>query len=261
MNTHVTRDCFSPVPAFLPRFVVLVLSVLCLALVPLSAKEKPAKKAKAYEPAGLHPREPQLRIDFPGGARTRAATSGWATLSVAVGADGKARDFLVTSYTDPAFGKALEDKARTLEYQAARLNGTPVPGRVELRYDFDIGDIAMTNLEAANNRNARPKPVFAITKEEKLDEKLEFASVSLPRLPAGYKPADGNPLRVMVTFFIDTEGAVRCPQAESAPTPELATAAMDAVSLWSFKPPTAKGAPALVLKAASVRFNPAADPQ
>ena len=246
--------CTLPASFSLPA--AMLIAFACV-LSPVHGKEKKPAPPKAYEPAALDAREPQLRVEFPGGARTRAATSGTASVSVFVGADGSARDFLVTSYTDPAFGKALEEKARTLKYQAARMNGVPVPGRVDMRYQFDIGDIAMNTLEASANRGVKPKLVHTITPESKLDEKLQFASVALPRLPADFKVTEGQqPPRVAVTFYIDGEGSVRCPQAEAAPSPELATAAMEAVSLWTFQPPLAKGKPALVLKEASVRFNP-----
>lgn len=241
-----------------PCLALLLAAVSALLPLTAAAREKPARPPKGYSPVALAPKEPDLRVEFPGSARARVVPTGTASVAVYVGADGKLRDAFVTSYTDPAFGKALEEEVRTLRFQPARLRGVAVPGRMEFRYQFDIGDIAMTTLDAAQRRGITPKLVHAVTPEAELDSKLRLAAVSLPRLPAGYAVKAGEaPPRVAVTFFVDDQGQVHCPNADAAPTPELAALAMDAVLLWSFEPPTARGQPAVTLGAASVKFLPA----
>ncbi len=241
-----------------PSLALLLAAAAAVYPLPASAREKPARPSKGYTPVALAPKEPDLRVEFPGSARARVVPTGTASVAVYIGADGTLRDVFVTSYTDHAFGKALEEEVRTLSFQPARLRGVPVPGRMEFRYQFDIGDIAMTTLDAAQRRGITPKLVHTVTPEAGLDSKLRLAAVSLPRLSAGYavKPGEAPP-RVAVTFFVDDQGQVHCPNADAAPTPELAALAMEAVLLWSFEPPTSRGQPAITQGAASVKFLPA----
>ena len=86
--------------------------------------------------AGLAPREPALRVEFPNAARARGVSYGRAEASVLVDADGKPLDFLVTSETDPAFGRALIETLQTLVFQPAMLKGLPVPARCGFSFDF-----------------------------------------------------------------------------------------------------------------------------
>ena len=212
-----------------------------------------------FSPAGLGPREPELQIDYPGGATTRSIAKGSAVVSVLVDADGKALDFLVMGYTDKAFGSALLARAEHLTYQAAKLKGTPVPARFNLGYSFESQRVAMTPMEASLQKGDglhAPGLAYSAVVEGKLDRPLDFLKVALPPLPADFKPVDDKPVKVYVTFYIDEEGRVRVPTVESAASAKLIPGAIAAVREWAFKPPTAGGKPALVFTGRPVRFIP-----
>src|SRR3954469_2593134 len=124
---------------FIPSRLFFLLG-LGLALAPAitvrAASDAPRFKESEYRPAGLGPREPGLTVDYPGAASVRGISHGRAEVNVLVGADGKPLDFLVTSETDAAFGRALLGHRQTLAFRAATLRGVPVPARCGFVYDF-----------------------------------------------------------------------------------------------------------------------------
>lgn len=209
-----------------------------------------------FKPATLGPHEPQIKVEFPGAAASRGVPKGSATLSVLIDADGRALDFLVTRYTDRAFGVALLEEARTLEFQPAVLSNLTVPSRLDIAYVFEA-NLAMNVLEASRilNSGGKPRTVYAAVSERKLDEPLELTSAVLPALPEDFPaPADGSPVRVYVTFFVDEEGRARVPNVESASSPLLIPHAIRVVLKWQFTPPTVNGKPALAFAGRPVRF-------
>jgi len=245
-----------------------VLSALALVilLLPsrLPAANPPALPPLAkgdYTPAALGPREPDLEVDYPGAALARGIPKGKAVVSILVQADGKATDMLVVSCTDPAFGTALLDTARTLKFSAAKFRGTPVPARLNLAYNFTPArkSISVNAMEAARNRvdsQHEPEAVYSAVSERKLDQELEFTHAVVPQLPVDYHPTDGKLVMVFATFYVDEQGKVRAPSVESAAAPELISAAIEALQQWSFKPPLVKGKPVLVFTSRTMGFAP-----
>jgi periplasmic protein TonB len=219
----------------------------------------PAFSKKEYSGASLGPREPEINIDFPGAAAMHGAARGTAVVSVFVNADGMATDFLAVSYTDRAFGAALLEKAKTLDYQAAKLKGTAVAGRCDLNYRFETNRAIMHAQDASNFKGDRmnePAAAYKAVSEAKLDGDLEFTNAVLPKLPEGFNVPGEKPVKVFVTFFIDEEGRVRIPNVDSSISPLLIPGAINAVQQWSFKPPLQKGKPVLVFTGRLVRFAP-----
>jgi hypothetical protein len=219
----------------------------------------PPFSAAEFEPARLSPKEPEVVIEFPGGATTRGIAIGTAAVSVLVDADGSATDFLVIGCTDLAFGTKLLEHANLLKYQAAKFKGVAVPARFELAYEFKSFSTAVNAMDAARQRmekTAGVKLVYKPVMEKQLDHPLEITNAALPQLPEGFTATEKNPVKVFVTFYIDEYGHVRVPNVESASSPELMPGAISAISRWSFKPPQVKGKPALVFVGRSIRFVP-----
>lgn len=209
--------------------------------------------------AGLGPREPSLKVEYPNSARSRGISQGRAEASVLVDADGKALDFLVTSETDPAFGRALVEELQRLTFQPALSQGVPVPGRCAFSYEFTTQQtVDMNVLDASANRTSltRPQPVHAAVAEAKLDHPLEILEGTVPSLPKD-SPSAGGPVKVSVTFFVDSTGQLRTPSVESAPSPALFAPVIAALSTWKFKAPTAGGKPAVVFAGRTFRLAPA----
>lgn len=212
-----------------------------------------------YQPARLSPKEPEVTIDYPGGAITRGIAKGTATVSVLVDAEGNAVDFLVVGCTDLAFGTKLLDQVKVLKYQAAKFKGVPVPARYDLGYEFKSFNTAVNPMDAARQRvenAAGSKMVYKPVAEKELDHPLEITNAALPQLPEGMTATDSNPVKVFVTFYVDEYGHVRVPNVESASSPQLIPGAISAISQWSFKPPQIKGKPALVFVGRAIRFVP-----
>jgi len=237
----------------LPRFLscCLILAGLGLTLVPVAtvqAIQALPSKGSEDRRAGLGPREPALRVEFPNAARARGVSHGRAEASVLVDADGKPLDFFVTSETDPAFGRALIEHLQTLAFQPAMVGGQPVPARCAFSYDFSSqGATGMNVLDASANRSSlgKSKPSHAAIAESKLDHALEILEGNVPTLPRGF-PVPDKPVKVSVTFFVDETGQVRTPNVESAGSPQVFAPVIAALSTWKFKAPMAGGKPALV---------------
>jgi len=209
--------------------------------------------------AGLAPREVALKVEYPSAARARGVSHGRAEASVLVDADGTPLDFLVTSETEPAFGRALVERLRTMIFQPAMSHGFPVPARCAFSFDFSSqGATGMNVLDASANQSSlgRTKPVHAAIVESKLDHPLEILEGSVPALPRGY-PAPDKPMKVSVTFFVDETGQLRTPNIESAGSPQVFAPVVAALSTWKFKAPTAGGKPALVFAGRTFFLSPA----
>lgn len=213
---------------------------------------------KEFKPAALSPREPEIKIDYPGSAAAHGVTQGKAVISVLVGADGKPIDMVAIQYSDKAFADALLDHARYLRYAPGDWQGTAVASRFELGYQFESASTSVNMMEASRLRMdlAPAKPAYSPVSESKLDQPLEFTNVALPKVPVAYAPSSDEPVKVFVTFYVDEEGKVRAPNVESAASPLLFPGAIKAVRTWTFTPPTVKGKPVLVFAGRSVGFVP-----
>jgi len=225
-----------------------------------STDDNPPFKESEFRPATLGPREPGLQVDFPTAATARGIGHGRAVVNVMIDSDGQPLDFIITSQTDPAFGKALLEKLQTTKFQAAQLRGVPIPARCGFAYDFENrGTTSMNSFEASSLRSPtlKSKPVYEAVAEGKLDKKLEIINGMVPTLPPNAGVSADKPIKVLVSFFIDETGQVRAPQVESAPSPHLIAPVVAALSSWSFKPPTVGGKPALVLVARPIPVAPA----
>ncbi len=255
----------SPLPRLGCRSLVLI-SLVCLlasqgTTAGLNPPGFPPFPAGHYQPAGLGPKVAKLYITTPGSAANRGIMNGSAVVSVSIDAEGKATDYLVIGYTDQVFGPALLDEAKTLTYQPAKLNGVPVPARYDLGYVFapNLTRVEVNVQDAARLRSDKNHPTplaYSAAAEKNLDHPLELTNAALPRLPDGFQSADKKEIKVFITFYIDEKGRVRAPNVESAASPELIPRAIEAMLLWSFKPPLVNGQPALVFTGRSLRFVP-----
>ena len=234
---------------FLPRGIVLAVVALALgAFTGLPAAEAAPAPSSKPRKAGLDPHGPVFTVQFPDAARARGISQGHAAASVLVDGSGRPVDFLVTSETDAAFGRALVDELRTATFQPATQQGVPVPARCAFSYEFTTqGATGLTVLDAVDSRTSlgKPKPTFAPVAEAKLDHPLEIIEGSVPTLPPDF-PVTDKPVKVSVTFFVDETGQVRTPNIESASPPQVFAAVIAALATWKCKPPTAGGKPALV---------------
>ena len=256
---------YSLIPHLRFRSLALIVALSLLGSHPLTAGVNPpgfpAFPSGQYHPAGLGPKVAKIVINYPNGATNRGIMTGSAVVSVSVDAGGKATDYLIIGCTDQVFGPALVDEAKTLAYQPAKLNGVAVPARYDLGYIFAPESMrvevsAQDAVRLRSDKDREAKLTYSAVSEKDLDHPLEITNAALPRLPEGFQSADKKETKVFVTFYIDEQGHVRAPNVESAASPELIPRAIEAIRLWSFKPPLVKGAPALVYTGKAMRFMP-----
>lgn len=211
-----------------------------------------------FQPPTLGPREPEVQIDYPGAASAKSITAGNAMVDVLVGADGKFLDALDVGYSNKAFGNALREKAKTLDYSPAKFRGVPIPARFVLTYQFEARNTSVSKnaMDEAQQKFNGDRGVTMAVSENKLDAPLEYTDLALPRLPSGYKTTGDEKVRVYVTFFVDEQGKVRIPNVESAESPELVANAIRAIQLWTFKPGLVKGKSVVAYAGRAVPFVP-----
>lgn len=258
----------APVIRLLPTASIVAIIALCGA--PVLLRSDPASRSsgsidrdfpplppKDYSPARVGARQPELRLPFPGSATARSIPEGRATVSVAIGRDGKVEDLLIISYSDEAFAKALQEEIPHVEFEPAMLMGRPIPGRVNVTYDFKTPALGMNAMDLAGRIGSNMegvKDVYVAHPETDLDSPLEFTRVVFPSLPKNYDRKSGEEIRAYVTFYIDETGQARIPNIESSPSPRLVRGALAAVARWHFQPPKVGGKPALIFTGRPVRF-------
>jgi TonB family protein len=206
--------------------------------------------------------DPFLKVQFPGQAVHAGVATGSATVGVFVDATGQPKDFLLIRCTQDYFGAALLDEARRRTYTAKQFKGAPIPSAFTFTYSFEppAGMNAISNFEAASRRaqdvQGGAQFIYRPRNETELDGgKLVPTQIALPTLPRALVPADGKPVRALVSFYVDEKGRVRLPNVESSLSPQFTAAAIAALQQWAFKPPVIKGQPVLVHTMRAMTFR------
>ncbi len=203
-----------------------------------------------------------LRVTYPGKAFTAGVPTGRATVGVMLDARGRPVDFLVVRYTQPFFAEALMEEARDQRFAPRHLLGAAVPGSFHFTYNFraPAGLNNISSFDALSRRleevSGGPKFIYEPHREQELDGgALEPTRVAVPVLPASQAATTDQPVRALVTFYVDETGRVRLPNVESSLPPPLVPLAITALQQWAFKPPRIKGQPVLVHTARALAFR------
>lgn len=216
----------------------------------------------AIMPPAFSASDPFIKVQFPGRAVYDGVATGRATVGVMLDQAGKPVDFLVIRYTRDYFGAALLEEAHRREYSAKTVDHAAIPASFVFTYLFEPpeGLTSISNFEAGSRRSETvqggPKLAYEPHREADLDGgQLELKQIAIPVLPSRYGK---QPVRALVSFYVDEQGKVRLPNVESALVPELAVAAVSALQQWTFKPPVLKGQPVLVHALRVLTFRPEA---
>lgn len=208
--------------------------------------------------ARLSPREPPLRLNFPGSAYTAGISSGKAIVGVMLDESGKPTDYLLLAYTQDYFGRDLLRQARELAYDPLIIRGLAVPSRYQLGYRFvpDLAVILNGNqaVSAWRIESSDAPFIYRPYQESELDQTLELVQLAQPRLPKNFPANDPSQIQVMVSFYVDETGQVRLPNIDDTPSGELVRRAIKAALQWKFRPPTVKGKPVLAYAAREINF-------
>lgn len=240
-----------PDETILPMNTLLRLSSLLALGAALALPAGAAFESIKFDPENPPPLYPLL-------LKVEGITRGNAIVAISVGADGRLSDSLVLGYTHELFAQACVEVLKEWRFTPARLDGTPVPARIELTFNFTLeGAVISANIVnhfyfdhfetlgdgrysyrpcRTNEVDRVPAPVVKVTPKYAFEAEQQ-----------------GVRGKVEVRFYIDETGAVRLPAVDANAHPYLADTALAAVKEWRFEPPTHRGRPVLI--AASQVFD------
>lgn len=182
--------------------------------------------------------------------------SGEVRAVIAVDAEGKLSDWLLTGYTQEAFARAAVAAIQRWKYEPARVGGVRRASRASILFEFRNQGVVVQTLPGALVRQA-----FSSS----LERHYEFRSFhlrDLDRIPTPVHVVspiarhDGTSRSVTVEFYIDEAGQVRMPAVDREAADDLlAAAAVAAVEQWRFDPPLRKGRAVLVYAQQEFNFH------
>ena len=191
--------------------------------------------------------------------------SGEATVAVQIDADGALTDYLVTTYSHPAFAASAVAAMKKWRYQPAMIRGMPLAAKADLTFSFESEGVAVVDMtvltvsELMHFRVAPNSMAFTARTLSELDRIPTPVKIVKPVYPEKLaRTSHGG--RVTVEFYIDEEGHVRLPSVDRQTieaNEELAAMAVTAVEQWKFEPPMMNGRPVLALAQQDFNFKPA----
>lgn len=195
---------------------------------------------------------------FPHDLLQLGVREGQVRVAFSVDTTGKVDDCLAVAYTHPEFARVTVNSLRRWKFEPAKFRGQPIASASEVVLKFEVEGTVVVSLTPSEAINAR---LYALvdghdTYRPRLLNELDRIPTPIttpsPSFPARLA-AEGSSGTVTVSFYIDETGAVRLPSVDTKDDADLASAAIDALRLWKFEPPTCKDKPVLVR--ASQQFN------
>ncbi len=176
----------------------------------------------------------------------RARKTGSAVVNLLIGPDGKVAFSRVMKADKPEFGLALQAAADLFEYLPALKNGQPTTALLAFEQNFRTtvdGPVTDADREALALETKHPEKIL---KASLLDHRLTPTVGSRPVFPKAESVAKIDKGNATVEFLVDEKGEVRLPRIVSASDPVFGYAAVQAVAMWRFEPPTSQGKPGVV---------------
>ncbi len=206
--------------------------------------------------AGLEPVRIVQTVEprFPTHPETADMLEGEARIIFNIDAEGKLVDWLVASYTHPAFAEEAVRSLQSWRYEPARRYGEPVGVRTSVAFNF-VASGKVRTIQAVDTVTAfttllnRPNLTVRVAEPAQIDRPVEAVTVVKPGHPAHPQTGDRADLsagRVLVDFYIDEEGRPRMPVVLDSDDTAFALSAVNALSLWRYTPPTRDGEPVAV---------------
>ncbi len=201
---------------------------------------------------------------FPQEAIVQGFRQGVVHVAVQIDADGILTDYLVTTYTHPAFAKSAVAALKKWRFEPARIHGAPMSAKADLTFNFDTEGIvlvSMTVTSSAELLHFRIVPnalAFRARTLSELDRTPTPIRIVKPVYPENLaRTSHGG--HVTVEFYIDEQGHVRLASVDRQTieaNEELAAIAVTTVEKWQFEPPLFKGRPVLTLAQQDFNFKP-----
>ncbi|HTO04256.1 MAG TPA: TonB family protein, partial [Opitutus sp.] len=189
--------------------------------------------------------------NYPPALLMEGISSGEVWVMITVDETGKLTDILVTRYTHPGFVREAVRGLRSWEYVPARLNGTPISVRTEVRLFFEsTGQVITLDPGSALRQLTayahQPRLINQLCTPAELDAMPTLLKKISPPHPGRRPGAASTSGRATLDFIIDEQGQPRMPVVISASDDEYANAAAVALSQWKFTPPSRQGKPVAV---------------
>jgi TonB family protein len=243
-----------------PKKISAVACLICLTLhSPLRAE------LDAYTPISANQTESPI---FPRQLATVGTTSGTASIAVAVDEDGKMTDYLVTSYSNPAFAESALYAVKKWTFEPMRVHGSPMNSETDLTFHFAVDGVVVVSVDALDSSELIRSRMAPGSDSFRAYTPGQIGLV--PRATKVVNPSytldqahSSNGGRILVDFYIDETGHVRMPSV-SRETNEangaLAALAISTLSQWEFEPAVYAGRPVLVRAQQLFLFKPAHAP-
>ncbi len=218
-----------------------------------------------YEPVGINQTE---EATFPRSLVNVGIKSGAASIAVAVDADGRVTDYLVTAYSHPAFADSAVAAMKKWIFRPAEIHGERRNSKVDLTFRFELEGVVVVTLtpisysELVRFKIAPNSMAYSACTLRQLDRIPTPKKIVNPIYPAQLARSSRGG-HVSVEFYIDEAGHVRIPSVSKETdeaNEELAAIAVTAVSQWEFEPPLSGGKPVVVKAKQDFDFKPAPPP-
>lgn len=199
---------------------------------------------------------------FPAPLIARGITRGTVRVVIKVDETGRLEDWLVIGYSHQALARTAVESLKRWRFRPARIGTEPVVAQSEIAFHFRAEGVVVSQnmVEHFLNRARSEEPPLeyepvTLRELDRIPTPLNVVSpIYTPEMARRGLRGD-----IIIEFFIDEQGRVRLPVVPGEQEPELSMAALDAVSQWTFEPPTRRGKPVLVQARQRFQFaeNPA----
>lgn len=208
-------------------------------------------KAKGNAPQVVYPYDELL-----------AGEGGRATVRFRINHEGRVDLSMVLDATKPAFGRAAQAAIETMIFTPGKKkDGSPALILCDADFEFKpdgTADVLVTD-EMKDLLKAIRQGTGGVSASTELDARLSPLNTTSPLYPT-VLARGGAVGSATVEFIVDEAGWVALPRVVSATEPEFGAAAVQAISLWQFKPPVKGGHAVNTRTRIEIEFNPGPRP-
>jgi TonB family protein len=221
-----------------------------------AAADSPAPPAASgYIPCKAHQKVPAV---FPFRLLSEGIVFGEVHLLLEIDPQGQLSDVLLTAYTHREFGEEALRAVKQWRFEPGLFDGQPVISIINLTFNFEVRGVLVCERHGPPSRDLGTfwdKFEYAPHGLATLDQQPAALQLPRPVYPRAWIE-QGRAGTVVIDFFIDETGRARIPTSVADGDSLLAAAAIAAVKLWRFEPPTHRGQPVLARAQQVFVFKP-----
>jgi TonB family protein len=221
-----------------------------------TAADQPAPPAASgYIPCKIHQKTAAV---FPLRLQLDGVVSGEVQLVLEIDLQGQLSDILLTACTRREFGEEALRAVKQWQFEPGLVDGQPVISIINLTFNFEVRGVLVCERHGPPSRDLGTfwdKFEYAPHGLATLDQQPAALQLPRPVYPRAWIE-QGRAGTVVIDFFIDETGRARIPTSVADGDSLLAAAAIAAVKLWRFEPPTHRGQPVLARAQQVFVFKP-----